>query len=132
MSVISKAQVTNYCPCCLNDTLSINSRGMIEIIINGKKMDAGHFLYNLSKDSKDDIFNAFQEKLEAFFKWYSEFQNKVPIKTVEIVSPDFSCENKCRLDLTFKASVIDLLIPGTLLDKALKELCQDYDLKLSL
>jgi len=132
MSIMSKTQLTNYCPSCLNDTLSLNSRGMIEIIINGKKMDAGHFIYNLSKDSKDDIFNAFRNKLEEFFKWYGQFQNKLPIKTVEIVSGDFTCEKKCHLDLNYKASVVDLIIPGAIVEQALKDLAEDYDLKLAL
>lgn len=105
---------------------------MIEIIINGKKMDAGHFIYNLSKDSKDDILNAFKDKLEEFFAWYGGFQNKLPIKMVEIVSGDFTCERKCHLDLNYKASVVDLIIPRAVVDQVLKELAEDYDLKLSL
>ncbi|MEK6624718.1 MAG: hypothetical protein AABY86_07110 [Bdellovibrionota bacterium] len=132
MSIMSRTQLTNYCPTCLNDTLSINSRGMIEIVVNGKKMDAGHFIYNLGKDSPDEVFSTFRKKLEDFFSWYGQFQNKLPIKSVEIVSGDFTCDKKCHLDLNYKASVVDLIIPRPVVDKALKELAEKYDLVLAL
>lgn len=130
MALFKKDNVTNYCPICLNDTLALNSRGKVDIYINGKKMDAGHFLFNTGKDTPDELLSNFSDKLEEFFQWYGNFQNKEPIKTVDIVSSDFTCEKKCRIDLTFKGSVIGILIPQGFLAKRLKELSQDYDIRL--
>jgi len=122
----------NYCPICLNDSLSLNSRGLVEIVINGKKMDAGRFIFNVGKDTQDEILENFRDKMEEFFRWYGNFQNKDPISSVEIVSSDFNCEHGCRIDLTFKGSVIDLLIPRKYLHEVLQELCNDFDLKLDI
>ena len=40
-----------YCPKCFNDSLSLCGHGVVNIIINGKQMDAGRFLYNLERQN---------------------------------------------------------------------------------
>ena len=51
-SYIFKVKRNMYCPKCYNNSLSMASRGVVDIIINGKQMDAGRFLYNINKESK--------------------------------------------------------------------------------
>ena len=51
-----------------------------------------------------------REKIFEFFAWYDEFQNKPPIKTVEIYSGDFQCTNSCKIDLiNTKLNLIGLI-----------------------
>lgn len=121
-----------YCPACMNDTLTIQPRGTVDIIINGMQRDTGRFLYNISKDSKDEIYDRFKDKLDDFFRWYSNFQNQETVSQVDIISADFKCENGCRLEIGFKASVIDVLIPSKVLNETLAELSEDFGIEVDL
>jgi len=102
----------------------------VDVIINDKQMDAGRFLFNRDKNDKDEIIESLIDKLEEFIKWYGNFQNKEPIKKVELISGDFTCEKNCRMPLGFRASIVDSLIPANKLDKVLSELCEKYELEL--
>ncbi len=121
-----------YCPKCLNDTLSVSSRGVVNLIVNGKQMDAGRFLFNLGKESPEDLQKSFQTKLEEFFIWYSGFKNKDPITRIEVCSGDFRCESGCRIDINSRFSVINILIPRKTVLKLLDELGQKYNLRVEL
>ncbi len=121
-----------YCPKCLNDTLSLCSRGVVHLIVNGKQMDAGRFLFNLSKEDAQDIQKAFKLKLEEFFIWYSNFKNKDPITRIEVCSGDFRCESGCRIDVNSRFSVINVLIPKKVVVQYLDELGQKYSLRVEL
>ncbi len=122
----------HYCPKCLNDSLSINSRGTIHVIVNGKQMDAGRFLFNVGKQDKEQIKNDLEEKLADFFKWYKEFHNKEPITKVDIVSSDFKCEKGCRLDMGYRSSVNELLFSGKELKEILVRMSEKYKITLDL
>jgi hypothetical protein len=122
----------NYCPACLSDSLSINARGTVHVILNNKQMDAGRFLFNLGKDSKDDILDLLENKLSEFFKWYSNFHNKEAIKKVDLICADFNCDNKCKLDINFRASVVDVLFKASDLEEILERLSHKHDVPLDL
>lgn len=118
-----------YCPKCLNNSLHINSRGVMNIIINGKQMDAGRFLYNFDKD-KATFLKDLNTKLEEFFKWYSNFTNTSPITKIEICSSDVVCDNKCAIPISNKFSVIDSVISARELKGMLDKLGQKYNLEI--
>ena len=119
-----------YCPKCFNNSLHINSRGVMQIIINDRQMDAGRFLYDLENERqfKFDL----QSKLEEFFKWYSGFQNAEEISKIEICTSDVSCDYKCAIPLITKFSVIDSVIPKKDLMNSLSNLGQKYKLDIKL
>ncbi len=98
-----------YCPKCFSDTLSIHSRGVVRLLFNSKQMDTSQFLFNLKKDSPQDLLNKLRDKVVEFFDWYGQFQNKTPIKTVEIYSGDFVCKNGCALEIHTKLSLQGLI-----------------------
>ncbi len=121
-----------HCPKCFNDCMKMSSRGVVHIIINGMQMDTGRFLFNLSKESEEEVRENFKAKLEEFFKWYSNFQNKDPIKVMELLSSDFACEEKCKLDLGMRFSVLGILIPYEEAEEVVKELAQKYKMTIQL
>jgi hypothetical protein len=86
-----------YCPKCLKDSLSIHSRGVVRLQFNGKQKDNSQFLFNLKKDKEEDLKNKLRDKIEDFMSWYSQFQNKTPIKNVDVYSMDFICKNRLHL-----------------------------------
>lgn len=122
-----------YCPKCLEDGLFLKSRGVVELVINGKQMDAGRFLFNSDTSKKEEIYSDFQKKLEEFFLWYSQFNNPLPIQEVELSTADFKCE-VCGFSPSFKQRfpIADILIPQKLVIKYLKELGVKYKLDIKL
>ena len=121
-----------YCPKCMNNSLHINSRGVMHIVINGKQMDAGRFLYD-TKD-KNQFYQDLSNKFEEFFKWYANFQNVEPISKVQICTSDVSCDSKCRIPISHKANVIldSDIIPKTVMKKILDELGHKYNMTIEL
>lgn len=101
-----------YCPKCFNNSLGICSKGVINITINGKQMDAGRFLFNLeTEEKKKQLKPALKLKLQEFFKWYSNFQNKAPITFVTLDTSDMRCDEGCGILAKSRFSIIDVLIP---------------------
>jgi hypothetical protein len=103
----------------------------MHIIVNGKQMDAGRFLYHLDK-GEDAFYSDLKKKLAEFFQWYSGFQNVESITKVEIATSDVTCENKCKLPINNKFSVIDAVIPVKKLKTVLEELGEQYGLTIHL
>ena len=100
-------------------------------MINGKKMDAGRFLYNLGKP-KEELLEDFTSKAEEFFEWYSHFQNPDPISVIQICSCDFVCDNKCAIPLSNKFTVIGVLIPHAFVKKLLTKLGDKYNMQIEI
>lgn len=99
-----------YCPVCFQDTLKLRSNGVVKLSFNGKARNTSLFTYNLTKDSAKDLQAKLRERIVDFVSWYSEFQNKVPLKTFEAYSSDCQCSNNCKIDLvTTRVSVIGVL-----------------------
>lgn len=121
-----------YCPKCLNSTLNFNTRGIIHVIINGKQMDSGRFLYNLDHLDDPSFLMDLNDKVEEFFKWYSQFQNQEVITNVELCTSDVVCDNKCAIAIDLKFSIIDVMVRKKTLVKILEELSKRYGIKVDL
>ncbi|EQC49864.1 hypothetical protein M899_2602 [Bacteriovorax sp. BSW11_IV] len=121
-----------YCPKCFNSSLNFNTRGIIHVIINGKQMDSGRFLYNLDHLDDPQFLNDLKDKVEEFFKWYSQFQNQEVITTVELCTSDVVCENKCAIAIDQKFSILDVMVRKQTLIKILNDLSSKYGVKVEL
>lgn len=117
-----------YCPKCLNNTLRVSSRGVVHLVINGKKMDSGRFLFNFQDMTKKEILEAFTQKLDSFFEWYSTFKNKEPISEVELFTNDINCVDGCKIPIGHNVSAIDLLIEKKTLHSLLEEHSKKFNL----
>lgn len=125
---MAKAQ---YCPQCLNSSLFLKERGVVDLLINGKQMDSGRFLFNVTKSSRAEVYRELYKKIDEFFSWYVEFRNKVPIENVELCSADFKCES-CGFGPTIKQrqTIIDVLVPKKVVEDYMKELAANYKVEL--
>lgn len=57
-----------------------------------------------------------------FFSFYSEFQNKTPIKSFEAYSADFLCTSGCKIDvINTKVSIVNIIFTPDEVRKVLKE-----------
>ena len=117
-----------YCPVCLNDTLFMHEKGTIFIKINRQTMSTSHFLYNLSKEEEEDILENLSIKLDEFLSWYSKFQNKEKISSVEIISANFACDKRCRLPSEARFSIIGSLVSKRTFVKLLLALSKKHGL----
>lgn len=122
-----------YCPKCLSDNLFLASRGVADLIINGKHMDAGKFIFNTEAARQKNIASEFEKKVEEFFKWYSGFNNIEPITQIQLISADVKCESCGFIPTTSgKVSVVDTLIPAMEMKKILFKIAEKYGLKIKL
>lgn len=121
-----------YCPICFNDTLELKRSGIVHLIINGQQMDAGRFLFNQDSNRPDETLRDFSTKIEEFFKWYSSFQNQLPIAEVFISSSDYECRTGCKVPLSNKFSIVDILIPRNEVNAVLARMAEKYSLKIEL
>lgn len=101
-----------YCPVCFQNTMKIRSSGVIKLSFNGKSRNTSLFTYNLQKETQEQLEAKLREKIVDFFSFYSEFQNKAPIKNFEAYSADFLCTNNCKIDMmNTKVSVVGIVYP---------------------
>lgn len=101
-----------YCPVCFQNTMKIRSSGVIKLSFNGKSRNTSLFTYNLQKETQEQLEAKLREKIVDFFSFYSEFQNKAPIKNFEAYSADFMCTNNCKIDMmSTKVSVVGIVYP---------------------
>jgi len=121
-----------YCPTCFNNSLHFDDKGVIDIIINRKQMDAGRIIYNLDPSERQKMLTEFAKKLDEFFKWYSNFQNKEPLCHVELVTSAVKCDSGCKIPTNLKTSVIDSIIPSSLIRDEFGRLGQKYNLEIEL
>ncbi len=116
-----------YCPKCLNESLSLRPRGVIHVAVNGKMMDAGKLLFHLEKDPEETKAEI-HKKLEEFFAWYSGFNNKAPISQISLLTSDFFCAQGCPMSVRQSYSIVDLLIPFVEIKEMARELGEKYQL----
>jgi hypothetical protein len=121
-----------YCPECFNNSLKINSRGVVRLAFNGKSKETSLFLYNISKDKPDEVKKNVTEKFDEFFKWYAGFKNADPIKNIELYSNDFTCSNNCKILLTTKITIVGLLISQKDVNEIANQVANKYNLQLQL
>ncbi len=99
-----------YCPVCFQNTLKVKSNGVIKLAFNGKSKNSSLFTYNLQKETQEQLLAKLREKVVDFFSFYSEFNNKSPIKNFEAYSADFLCTNNCKIDMiNTKVSMIGMI-----------------------
>lgn len=98
-----------YCPVCFQNTLKIRSSGVIKLAFNGKSRSTSLFTYNLQKETQEQLLAKLREKVVDFLSFYSEFNNKTPIKNFEAYSSDFLCTTNCKIDMTTKVTVIGVI-----------------------
>lgn len=122
-----------YCPKCFNDSLRICSKGVINIVINGKQMDAGRILFNLENEEKLRQFKpSLKTKIKEFFNWYSNFQNKDPVTVISIDTSDMQCEEGCVIAAKNRFSIIDVLITKSELIELLQNEGQRHNIEIKL
>jgi hypothetical protein len=101
-----------YCPVCFQNTLKVRSTGVVKLAFNGKSRNTSLFTYNLQKETQEQLNAKLREKVVDFFSFYSEFNNKAPIKNFEAYSSDFLCTNACKIDvMNTRVSVVGLIYP---------------------
>lgn len=120
-----------YCPVCFNDTLKLKSSGVIQLIINGKQMDAGRFLYSTG-EQRSEMVNQARRKIEDFFKWYSNFKNQEPIQKVQMLCGDITCDSGCRIPLGIKVSVVGILFTTEEVRQTLDQMAKKYNMVIEL
>lgn len=99
-----------YCPVCFQNTMKIRSNGVVKLAFNGKSRNTSLYTYNLQKETHEQLLAKLREKVVDFFSFYSEFNNKSPIKNFEAYSADFLCTNNCKMDmLSTKVSVVGVI-----------------------
>lgn len=119
-----------YCPVCLNDGLKINSKGILKLSFNGKQKDSSKVLYNLKKETTEQVYGNIKDKMEEFFKWYSTFNNKETIENVEIFTLDLTCTSKnCAMPFNSKISMIGMIIDQKKVKEFTEELGKKYNIK---
>jgi hypothetical protein len=121
-----------YCPECFNHSCVLKSKGKISIYFDGKQRTSGQFIYNLDEQRIDQLKTIMHEKLEDYFKWYSEFKNKKTIEKIDLISDDFFCENGCGTDGLGKFSVIGVLFSEKYFRSIVEDLANEYDIQLDL
>ncbi|MFT6069944.1 MAG: hypothetical protein ACJAT2_000958 [Bacteriovoracaceae bacterium] len=119
-----------YCPKCLNNSLYIKDSGVIEILINEKKMDSGRFLFN-SNSSKEELYTDAQKKLEEFVKWLSNFSNLEPLKKVKFITGDVKCESGC-VSAFSKLNVVGQILNASQINQILEDVSEKYSMDLVL
>lgn len=119
-----------YCPKCLNNTLYIKESGVIEILINEKKMDSGRFLFS-SSSSKDDLYTDAKKKLEEFVKWLGNFSNLEPLKKVKFITGDVKCETGC-VSAFSKSNVVGQILNKAQVNQILEDVSEKYNMDLVL
>lgn len=111
-----------YCPVCFQNTMKIRSNGVIKLAFNGKSRNTSLYTYNLQKETQEQLLAKLREKIVDFFSFYSEFNNKTPIKHFEAYSADFMCTNSCKIDMmNTKVSVVGVVYPAAVVKAMLQE-----------
>lgn len=111
-----------YCPVCFQNTMKIRSNGVIKLAFNGKSRNTSLYTYNLQKETQEQLLAKLREKIVDFFSFYSEFNNKTPIKHFEAYSADFICTNSCKIDMmSTKVSVVGVVYPAAVVKSMLQE-----------
>lgn len=121
-----------YCPKCLNNSLRINAKGVVDIIINGKKRDSGRFIFHTAESEREAMLADFETKCEEFFQWYSNFQNKEPINRLELTTSDVKCENGCRFSAMDKFSAVNNIIDAKTIKEIIDRVGPKYNLTVEL
>lgn len=113
--------------------MKIRSSGVIKLSFNGKSRNTSLYTYNLQKETTEQLNAKLREKIVDFFSFYSEFNNKTPIKNFEAYSADFMCTNSCKIDvMSTKVSVVGIVYPIALVRSMLQEEGKKFGIEIEL
>lgn len=104
----------------------MESKGVIFFMVNGKIKDTNKFLFNLEKQSEEELWDAFEDTFDSFIKWYSTFKNREDLHKFSIYTNNYRCENACVFRADLKFSVLDILFSRKKLLEVINRICQDY------
>lgn len=121
-----------YCPVCFNDTLKIASSGVVKVTFNGKAKSTSQFYYNMKQEKPTEIYKKFRDVVSEYFSWYATFQNKDIIKEITLTSSDFICSTGCKLNISHRLNVIDLVIPKDIFVEIMESEAQRHEIPLKL
>ena len=120
-----------YCPICFNDSLHLKDSGKINVYFNGRLNESAQCLFNLETSKVEELENKVTEILTQYFKWYSGFQNREPVKSIEIVSIDYKCDHGCVIPADSKISVVGVIFTDDFYKNIIRDLAQAYSLELN-
>jgi hypothetical protein len=121
-----------YCPVCFADTLKPASSGVVKCTFNKKSKNTSQFYYNTGQDRPEDIYKKLRDVIADYFKWYATFQNKDVIKEFEAYSADFVCKKGCKLNVTHRMNVVDILLEKQAIISILQEEGEKYGIVVNL
>ena len=121
-----------YCPVCFCNSLTTDERGVAHLSINGKRRDSGRILFSDVPEEKVKFVRTFTKKVKEFFDWYDQLTNKDPIRSVELITPNVKCSNKCQLPPHAFFPVTEELIPKVKLREIVYSTGEKYDFKIKL
>jgi len=102
--------------------MKIKSNGVVKLAFNGKSKNSSLYTYNLQKETQEQLLAKLREKVVDFFSFYSDFNNKSPIKNFEAFSADYLCTNACKMDMiNTKVSVVGVIYTVTEVKNILME-----------
>ena len=93
-------------------------------------MEKGRFFYKIPEAEVNLLL--FKEKIEDFFRWYSEFKNIEPITTVNLMTKKGYCTHNCKFESDVQFSVIDILISSEAVHDLLVSLGKKYSIGINL
>ena len=111
--------------------MKVRSQGVVKLAFNSKSRSTSIFTYNLQKETQEQLLAKLREKVVDFFSFYSEFNNKTPIKNFEAYSADFICTNGCKIDvMNTKVSVVNLIYTYDEVRSILQEEGKTFDIQI--
>lgn len=119
-----------FCPNCLNNSVHVKEKGVIQILVNGRQKDTGRFLFNL--EDRDAITQGVSDKILEHFKWIKSFSNPKPVESVNVITSDAKCDNGCALPIGQRFSLIDHIISTKELKQMAISHAKECELEISL
>lgn len=121
-----------YCPICYNNSIVVADKGVINVIINNRQMDAGRFLFNNKRDSRDELIKQFSQKVEEYFQWYASFRNAQNITKIILSSNSLICARNCKIPPSMKYDVTTLIFTPAEINTVLTQLAKKYNITVNL
>ena len=89
-------------------------------------------MFNRNQETDDQIEENLKKKINEFFSWYSRFNNATAIQYVQIISNNFGCATGCQIKADYKFSIIDVLVPKSVVVKHLQAAAKKYNMEVKL
>jgi hypothetical protein len=121
-----------YCPVCFEQSLVIQQKGVVQIIVNGIQKESGRFLFFDDDDRMDEMMMELIRKLNEFFQWYRDFKNKDEEQEVDLVSTNFYCMKRCSIPMNSRFSVIGALFKRNKIEEIVDDVSNKYGLNIKL